>query len=162
MNDYPHINESQTLNEAIEAFNSYRFGADKHLGYSRLFIINNQKQLVGELSLVNILHGLAPQLMEVETVTKFEGKDIDHSELAILFETSTFSACGNNRNKPVTPLMQPIKISLPVDTHILKALATMCHSNHHCIPITDNEKVIGILRLKELFSAMCTTYCTIK
>ena len=159
---YPHLNENQTLQEAIEVFMSFRAGQEECIQYARLLVVNDQNQLVGKLSLIDILHGLAPRLLEATKVAKFEGKDAEYPNLAFLYEEKTFAECGNNRLLPIKPLVQPIEFSLPADTHILKALVMMSHRNNYNVPVTDNGGVIGMLRLEEIFHAMCTSYCAIK
>ncbi len=159
---YPHLNENQTLQEAIEVFMSFKTDHLEHLRYALLLVVNDENQLVGKLSMVNIIHGLAPRLLEATSVTKFEGKGAEFPNLAFLYEDRTFAECGDNRQNPVKPLIQPIIFSIPADTPILKALVMMNHRNDFNVPVTDNGSIIGILRLEEIFTAMCNTYCKIK
>jgi CBS domain-containing protein len=158
---YPFLNENQTLQEAIQTFLSFR---DEQLNsplYTILFVVNDQKQLVGKLSMLDILQGLAPSLSEITKVDKFEGKGVEYPNLSFLYEESTFATCGENQNKPIKPLLQPIDFSLSADTLILKALIMMSHRNNFYVPVTDNGGIIGVLRLEEIFNAMCTAYCTL-
>lgn len=161
LDHYPQLNENQTLQEAIQTFISFRAGK-KEGCYAKLLVVNDQNQLVGKLSLVDIMHGLAPRLLEATKVEKFEGKDVEYPDLAFLYEDSTFGECGENRLKPIKPLIHAIDFSLPADTHILKALVMMSHRNDFNVPVTDEGAFIGILRLEEIFEAMCNTYCIIK
>ncbi len=158
---YPLLNEDQTLQEAIQTFLSFRDKQQNSPLYTMLFVVNDQKQLVGKLSMLNVLHGLAPGLLEVTTTDKFEGRGEEYPNLAFLYEDSTFATCGENQNKPIKPLLQPIDFSLPADTHILKALIMMSHRNNFSVPVTDNGDIIGVLRLEEIFDAMCTIHCAI-
>jgi Mg/Co/Ni transporter MgtE len=156
---YPHLNENQTLQEAIQSFIDFRSGQQERQHYDMLFVVNNQQQLVGKLFLMDIMHGLAPGLLENTRVDKFEGQKENYLDLAYLYEKSTFTECGKNRDKPIKPLMHGIDFSLPADTHILKALVVMSSRNDFNIPVTDNGTIIGVLRLEEIFMAMCNTYC---
>ncbi len=158
---YPHLNENQTLQEAIQSFMSFRAGQQERPHYSVLFVVNELNQLVGKLFLMDIMHGLAPGLLKGTKVEKFEGKEGDFLDLVPLYETSTFSECGKNRDKPIKPLVHPIDFSFPADTHILKALVRMSKRNEFDIPVTDDGTIIGVLRLEEIFMAMCNTYCPI-
>lgn len=160
-NSYPLLNENQTLQEAIQTLLSFRDEQRNSPLYTMLFVVNDEKQLVGKLSMLDILHGLAPGLLEVTTTDKFEGRGEEYPNLAFLYEDSTFATCGENKNKPIKPLLQPIDFFLPADTHILKALIMMSHRNNFSVPVTDNGDIIGVLRLEEIFDAMCTTHCAI-
>ncbi|TKB24403.1 CBS domain-containing protein [Desulfopila sp. IMCC35006] len=158
---YPHLSENQTLQEAIQSFMSFRAGQQERQHYSMLFVVNDLNQLVGKLFLMDIMHGLAPGLLKGTKVGKFEGKEGDFLDLAPLYETSTFSECGKNRDKPIKSLVHPIDFSFPADTHILKALVMMSNRNEFDVPVTDDGTIIGVLRLEEIFMAMCNTYCPI-
>jgi len=37
----------------------------------------------------------------------------------------------------------------------------MSHRDDFNVPVTDNGNFVGILRLKEIFNAMCNVYCVI-
>jgi len=156
---YPHLNENQTLQEAIGVFMAFRAGEQDRQRYTGLLVVNDTNQLVGKLSLTDILHGLVPRLVDTTKVGKFEGKNTEYPNLAFLYEENSFAECGKNMKKPVKPLLKAIDFSLPADTHILKALVMMTHRNDFNVPVTDNGNVIGILCLEEIFITMCTTYC---
>lgn len=158
---YPNLNENQTLQEAIQALMSFRAGQENRIQYGKVLVVNDKNQLVGKLSLVDIMHGLAPRLLEATKVAKFQGKDTEYPNLAILYEHKTFAECGKNQHKSVKGLVQPITFTLPADTHILKALVMMSHRNDFNVPVTENGTIIGILRLEEIFHVMCTTYCDV-
>lgn len=158
---YPHLNENQTLQEAIESFIYFRAGQQEHLHYSLLFAVNDQNKLVGKLFLMDIMHGLAPRLLKSTKVDQFDGKEGEYSDLVFLYEESTFAECGGNRDKPIKPFLHAIDFSLPSDTHILKALVMMSNRNDFDVPVTENGDIIGVLRLEEIFMAMCNTYCKI-
>lgn len=156
---YPHLNDMQTLQDAIQSFTSFRAGQKEHLHYSMLFVVNDLNQLVGKLFLMDIMHGLAPGLLRNPKIDVFEGQGGDHQDLVYFYETSTFSECGKNRDKPIKPLVHDIDFSLPAETHILKALVMMSDRNDFDVPVSDNGTIIGVLRLEEIFMAMCSTYC---
>lgn len=158
---YPHLNENQTMQEAIQTFMAYRDERHERLLFTVLLVVNDQNQLVSKLSMLDILHGLAPSLLEATRAGKFEGKGEIFPNLAYLYEDSTFATCGDNQYKPIKPLLQPIDFFLPADTIILKALIMMTHQNNFNVPVTDNGDIIGVLRLEEVFNAMCNTYCAI-
>ncbi|MCP4340047.1 MAG: hypothetical protein GY799_14440, partial [Desulfobulbaceae bacterium] len=94
---YPHLNDKQTLQDAIQSFTSFRAGQKVHLHYSMLFVVNDLNQLVGKLFLMDIMHGLAPGLLMNTKIDEFEGQGGDYQDLVYLYETSTFSECGKNR-----------------------------------------------------------------
>jgi len=159
---YPLLNENQTLQEAIQTFKDFRAGEQAQLHYAGILVVNDQNQLVGRLSLIDIMHGLVPRLVDTTKVKKFEGKDAEYPNLAFLYEETTYAECGKNQKKPIKPLLQAIDFSLEADTHILKALVMMTNRNDFNVPVIDNGTIIGILDLEGIFNIMCSTYCDIK
>lgn len=158
---YPHLNENRTIQEAVEVLMAFRAREQRPPLYTVLLIVNDKNQLVGKLSLIDILHGLVPRLVDTTKADKFEGKDAEYPNLAFLYEEKTFANCGKNQQKPVKPLLQDIDFSISADTHILNALVMMSHRNDFYVPVTENGNIIGILRLEEIFNAICNTYCAI-
>ena len=159
LDNYPKLNENQSLQEAIQTFMSFRAGQQDRLRYAGLLVVNDKNQLVGKLSLVNIMHGLVPRLVDATNVEKFEGKEVEYPNLAFLYEDSTFGDCKKHQAKPIKPLMEDISLSFSSDTHILKALAMMTHRDEYNVPVTKDGIIIGILCLEEIFNTMCKTYC---
>jgi hypothetical protein len=158
---YPHLNEGQTLQEAIEAFQSFETDRTEPLHYTMVFVLNDRNQLVGRLFLMDIMRGFAPRLLKSGKLGGFDGKEGEYADLAFLHEESTFAECGKNRHKLIKPLCHPIDFFIPADTHILKALVMMSNRNDYNVPVKDNGTIIGVLRLEEIFLAMCSTFCAL-
>ena len=159
---YPRLNENKTLYDAIQAFKSFHKDKQGGLCAAVLLVLNDKNQLVGKLTLVEIMNGLIPRLVDVTTAGKFEGKGEAFPNLSFLYEDSTFSACGKNQLKTIKSLLKAIDFSLPADTNILKALVMMSHENDFNVPVTDKEEIIGMLCLEKIFNSICTTYCDIE
>ncbi len=158
---YPHLNEDQTLGEAIQALKSFHTEERGSVCAAVLLVLNDKNQLTGKLSLVEIMHGLIPRLVDVSTGGEFEGKGENFPNLAFLYEESTFSSCGKNQQKLLKSIVKPVEFSLPADTNTLKALVMMSHQHDFNVPVTDDGEIIGMLCLEKIFSSICTTYCDI-
>ena len=65
MKRFPHIDESQSLQEAVKALRGYTCGPNERMRYSELLVISEQHQLVGRVNLQSILKGLDPNLAQV-------------------------------------------------------------------------------------------------
>ncbi|WP_028581177.1 CBS domain-containing protein [Desulfogranum japonicum] len=156
---YPHINENATLDEAIASCKEIQADGSEKVRQKVLLVVNDADQLVGKLSIVDIMKGLAPHLLSETKVEKFDGKTADFTDLAFLLEESTFLECGKNRNRIVKPLLHPIDLVLTPDTHLLNALVLMSKHKESIVPVKENGTVLGVLRCEEIFLAMCNTYC---
>ncbi len=156
LDKYPQINENQTVQEAIDVYKNFFEGSTRQR-YAGLLVVNDKNQLVGKLSLVDIIHGMVPRLGDADAIDEFEGKDVEYPNLAFLYEETTYSECKKNQQKKIKPLMQPIDLSFPADTHILKALVMMSHRNEYNVPVIENGTILGVLGIEEIFNAMCST-----
>lgn len=160
LNCYPHLNEKQTLKDAVEQIKSFVVGENDRIRYSCLLIVNDNNQLVGRVSLEDIIHALAPRMLDATKVKKFEGKESDFPNLAILMEDSFFKDCRKQSEVPISSFMGKIPTFLNADTPLLKALAIMLNVDNKTLPVVDSEKIIGVLRLEEVFAEI-TSKCQI-
>jgi signal-transduction protein with cAMP-binding, CBS, and nucleotidyltransferase domain len=53
--------------------------------------------------------------------------------------------------KPVSEVMGPIKVSVQADDSLAKALFLMIHENVGMMPVMDGSRVLGMVRLTDLF-----------
>lgn len=152
---YPHLNESQTLHDADQVLQSYRCEENDSLRYSGLLVLNDNNQLAGRLTLQDMLQSLDPRLKEASKVKEFEGKEEEYSNLAILWEDSFFVECSKRSGTPVKDIMSTITHVLKGSDPVLKALSIMLSTKEVILPAVDEGRVIGVIRLKEIFKAIC-------
>lgn len=157
---YPHLNESAFIEEAIAAFKNW---PDVPGGFchSKVLVVNDKHQLVGTVSRLDIMRGLAPHLFATNRSEQFEGKDAEYPNLVFLMDEKIFSECGENRQTPIKECAQEIDFSLPADTPILKAIVMISNRKDFNVPVSDNGNIVGVLRLADIFNNMCNTYCKI-
>lgn len=151
---YPSVNENQTLGEAVRALLSYTCGNDR-LRYSELLVLNGQSQLVGHLSLQAILKALDKRLVDVPRVKEHEGKSSEFPNLSILWEESFLNNCSLKKNTPILEFMLREIRHVKAGDSLVKALAIVLQSNEDILPVLENETVVGVIRLEEIFKAIC-------
>lgn len=153
---YPHIQEDQTLAEAMEQILLYKWGTKEQLlRFGELFVSNRAGQMVGKITLGDILTALEPRLLKKDKDPVFEGPEIDAANLSILWEDSFFKGCREHQAQPVKELMSPIKTVINGTDPVLKALYVMLRSGEQSLPVLDGGKVVGVLRIEELFTITC-------
>ncbi len=150
---YPHLREDQTLNEAIGVIRS--FTCEDHLQFSELLILNDKEQLIGRLTVHEILQGLEPRLLKKKNKMGFEGLEADYPNLAILWEESFFRQCRKRGGRPIKEFMSPIKTTVKATDSLLKVLYIMMHENENSLPVLEKKKIVGVVRSKEVFTAVC-------
>lgn len=151
---YPHINENKTLHEAIKQIQLFTAGKKNHLKYAELLVVNNECNVVGKVTIVDILYGMAPRLAMAKKVDKFEGKGSSFPNLAILLEESFLKECSMQLSMPVKNFMKDIGEYLKAETSLLKALMIMLQAEEFNMPVVDGNEIIGVIRLEEIFSEM--------
>jgi len=156
LEEYPHIEEDQSICKAIEQILLYKSGAkDQLLQFSELFVSNRDGQVVGKLTLSDILTALEPKLLKMDKKPVFEGAEMDAPSLAILWEDSFFKHCREHQAKTVKEFMSPIKSVISGSDPVLKALYIMLHSGEQSLPVLEDGKIVGVLRIEELFTITC-------
>ncbi|NOQ45224.1 MAG: CBS domain-containing protein [Desulfobulbaceae bacterium] len=152
---YPHITENQTLGDAVAEILSFKWGTgDQYLRFPCLLVINDSHQMVGRVLIEDMLRGLEPQLFKKFKDNGFEGKKSDQSDLAFLWEETFFKNCKKKHEKPIKEFMSPIGNKAKMTDSILKVLYVMLQDKLSTIPVVDENKVVGILRLEEVFSVI--------
>ena len=160
LKDFPHLKESQTLHDAVGELISYTCGEYDRIRYAELLILNERNQLSGRVTLQNILLSLDPRLKEASKVKGFEGKEAGFLDLVVLWEDSFFIECRKWSQIQIKDLMTPIKYTVKGSDPVLKALAIMTNTNISVLPVLDEGRVIGVIRLKEIFKTI-TAKCKI-
>jgi len=160
LEDFPHLNENQTLHDAVEVLLSYTCGEYGRIRYAELLILNDRNQLSGRVTLQNILLNLDPRLKEASKVKGFEGKGAGFLDLIILWEDSFFVECRKWSHILIKDLMSPIKHIVKGSDPVLKALAIMTNTQNLVLPAIDEGRIIGVIRLKEIFKTI-TARCKI-
>ncbi|MBU0729815.1 MAG: CBS domain-containing protein [Proteobacteria bacterium] len=153
---YPHLKETQTLHDAVQAIQEFTCGENNRLRYSEMLVVNERNQLVGRLSIENILEGLDKRLVEVPKVKGFEGKGGEYPNLSILWEDSFFMKCTEKKDEQIKGFMTPTDRLVKGSDSLLKALSIMLHTKEVILPVSDQERIIGVIRLEEIFKAICS------
>jgi predicted transcriptional regulator len=155
LDSYPHVREKDMLHEAIGTIQTFTCSEKGHLQYAELLVFDDNKQLVGRLTLQDILRGLEQKLLGKAGVPQYEGKKIDLPDVAIFWEETFFRDCRPHMKTTVGEAMSPIKTTLKATATVLKALYVMLQSGDCCIPVLEDDRVIGVVRLEDVFSAIC-------
>lgn len=155
---YPHLKEDQSLHDAVEIIKSYTHAPEERLAYSALFILDSNNRLVGWARLRDIIRGIDPRFNGLAKVDKFEGKKTDVTNLITLWEDSFFEECSKRGTKKVREFMSPVQHTVKGSDSLLKALSIMLSENVTVLPVVDNDRVAGVIRLEEIFNAI-TNQC---
>ncbi len=150
---YPHLQENQVLQDAIDVIRS--FTCVDYLQFSEVLILNGQHELVGRITVREILRGFGPQWLAEDETPDFEGLEADFPNLAILWEDSFYKECRNQAGRPLKEFLSPIKATVKPSDPLLKALYIMMRAHDNNLPVIDENRIVGVIRIKEVFTAVC-------
>ena len=141
LNEYPHMPYWGTLREAIVQFN-----AAYEIGHHAVLIFDEAYKLVGMLLQKDVLKGLEPKFAQHYE----DGVPIFWDEL---LQTGSESRLA----RPVKEFMSEVKVTIDIDDSILKASHIMLQEDNYLLPVMEGDKLIGVLRMDELFHDITST-----
>ncbi|RJR47917.1 MAG: CBS domain-containing protein [Deltaproteobacteria bacterium] len=143
--DYPHIPYWFTLRQAMAIV---REAAVKFEGYFEpraVLVFDEKYQLMGILTLRDIIRGLEPRFLKGTPLVKGD------PSLAVLLGDLFGPNMKEQSQRPVSEVMSPIRVTVNAGDTLPKALFSMIAENVSLVPVMDEGKVAGMLRLSDLF-----------
>lgn len=136
LNDYPTVSPDDTVQHAVTLLKK---GAVS--GHQSVLVINDSGQPVGLLSRRVLLGTLEPKFV----IT-------DRWALPVFWNGFFTNKCKEEAKKKVKEIMRPINLlTVEADDPIIKAVHLMVRYHAGLLPVLKDNKVIGVLRLHEVF-----------
>ena len=151
---FPHLGSEQSVHEAVGQLFSHTESASGKLLFDELLVISPQSQYVGRLTIRGILTCYFPTLFDGGQKSIFAGKKEKFTDLAILMEGSFQAECKRQGALPVSQFMAPPHKSIKADIHPLHAAEIMMAENETCLPVVENQALIGVVRLIDIFRTL--------
>jgi CBS domain-containing protein len=135
LNEHPHMPYWGTLKEAIVQLNlAYE------MGHHIILVFDEAYKLVGILTQKDILKGLDPKFAQPNKA----GAPLDWNELIQ-------TGINHRLSRPIKEFMSEVKVKLAAEDPILKASRIMIHHQSSVLPVMEKEKLIGVVRMRDLF-----------
>jgi CBS domain-containing protein len=141
LSEYPHLPYWATLREAIVQFN-----AAYEIGHHAVLVFDEAYKLVGMLLQKDVLKGLEPKFAQ-------------HYEDGVPIFWDELLQTGSEKRlaRPVKEFMSEVKATIDIDDNILKASHIMLQEDNDLLPVMEGDKLIGVLRMDELFHDLTST-----
>jgi CBS-domain-containing membrane protein len=135
LSDYPHMPYWGTLREAVAQLN-----VAYETGHHTVLVFDEAYRLVGMLSQRDILKGLVP-------------KFADHYQEGVpIFWDDLLSAGSEQRlAAPIQESMSPANATGDAADSVLKAVHLMLQEQLFLLPVSENGKIVGVVRMGDLF-----------
>ena len=156
LEQFPHVQSEAPVHEAVGLLFSHVNGTGR-LQYDELLVINADNQYVGRLTVRSILTCYFPSLFATGDKQIFAGKQAKFTDLAILMENSFQGECKRQGGLPVRDYMAPPLKSIKANLHPLHAAEIMMAENETCLPVVEDDGLIGLVRLIDLFRTLASS-----
>jgi len=156
---YPHIPYWFSIKKAIGII-KVSFMSTKNFPEPMAILVFDEKyNLLGTLSLKDILKGLEPKFLR--PITKAQVPSEDESELSVLWDTLFDKDSREIAERPVSEVMVPAKFHVSPGDPITKAAYLMIRHDAVLLPVLeDNKKFIGVIRMVEIFDELSKALLT--
>jgi len=145
LEDYPHIPYWFTLRQAMAIVREANIKFEGTFEPRAVLVFDEKYQLMGILTLRDIIRGLEPRFMQESGLIKSD------PNLALLMGDLFGPGMREASQKPVSEVMSPIKITVQGSDPIAKAIFLMIKEGVGMMPVIQDSKVAGMIRLSDLF-----------
>jgi CBS domain-containing protein len=158
IDQYVHVPFWYSIREAMAALNK----GPKREGCSStervVLVFDNAYNLVGAVRRLNLLQGLEPSFMHTAE-SKQRGQRAlftiaDDVSLSVVDEDQSQKNMRRRSERPIEDVLSPITETLTTEDSIVKAVFKMAKVNVGVLPILEDNAVVGIVTVDELFKAI--------
>jgi CBS domain-containing protein len=145
LEDYPHIPYWFSLRQAMAIVRETAIKYEGQFEPRAVLVFDEKYQLVGILTLRDIIRGLEPRFMQETGLIKAD------PNLALLMGDLFGPGLKEASQKPVSEVMSSIKVTVQGNDPLAKAIFLMIKENVGAMPVIQDGKVAGMIRLSDLF-----------
>ena len=154
--EYPHIPYWFSISQAIRIVKVSFISTKKYPEPMAVLVFDEKYNLMGTLTLKDILRGLEPRFFKQST--KAQVPTEDESGLAVIWDSLFNQESKDLAEKPVSEIMVPTKHFVEPDDAITKAAYQMIHHDLILLPVLENKnKFVGLIRMVEIFDEISNT-----
>jgi len=147
--DYPHVPYWFTLKQAIVLISKSMLQSEKCFHPLAILVFDEKYNLMGVLTMKEVLKGLEPRFLDA--TSKAQGYTESTESLAVVWDSLISDKSKELAEKPVSDVMVRIEGHVSPEDPITKAAYLMLRQNIMILPVIDHGKIVGIVRMKEVF-----------
>lgn len=156
--DYPHIPYWFSIRQAIGIIKKSLLSGDKCHNPMAVLVFDEKYNLLGTVTLKDILKGLEPKFLKPSK--KAQVHEEDESGLSVLWDT-LFKESREAAERPVSEVMVPTKLFVKPEDPLTKAAYLMIHNEMALLPVLeDKKKFVGLVRMVEVFNEISDAVMT--
>ena len=148
--EYPHVPYWFSISQAIGIVKVSFLSAKKYPDPMAILVFDEKYNLMGTLTLKDILRGLEPRFLKPSA--KAQVAEEDETGLSLIWDTLFVKGTKELAEKPVSEIMVPAKYFVEPTDPITKAAYLMLHHDLILLPVLENKKkFVGVVRMIEIF-----------
>lgn len=146
--DFPHVPFWFTIRQAIGIIKASLAEAGRFPETSTILVFDEKYCLLGTMGLRDIFKGIEPRFLQAPAVA-------GAGEMALPWDGLFCGETKLKTERPVREVMNPVKFSVSQEDPAAKAAYLMIHNDLVLLPVLeDSKKLVGIVRMVELFDIM--------
>jgi predicted transcriptional regulator len=151
---YPHVQDRDTLRQAVAAFGDCQIEIEGRTSLPRvLLVFDDEQRLVGLLRRRDILRGLEPRFLvnaPLEYRRKLFDVRLDPNLSDVPFD-QVWKEIQAQSGRQVREVMQPVVTTVRHDDALIKVIYELVARNVSLLPVLENEEVVGVVRTADVF-----------
>ncbi|MBI5196197.1 MAG: CBS domain-containing protein [Nitrospirae bacterium] len=148
--EFPHIPYWFSIKQAMGVTKKSLLVDEKCIRPLAILVFDEKYNLVGTLSLKDILKGLEPKFLKPTAKAQVPAEN--EAGLSLLWDTFFDEKSRELSEKPISEVMVPAKVFVEPGDPITKAAYLMLHNDLVLLPVLENKKkLVGVVRLIEIF-----------
>ena len=148
--EYPHVPYWFTVSQAIRIVKVSFISSKKYPDPMAILVFDEKYNLMGTLTLKDILRGLEPQFLKPSAKAQVAAED--ESALSLIWDTLFDKGSKEFAERPVSEIMTPAKYFVEPTDPLTKAAYLMLHHDLILLPVLENKKkFVGLVRMIEVF-----------
>jgi CBS domain-containing protein len=150
--EYPHMPYWFTIRQAVGIMKKTVIDVPKCVHPQLILVFDEKYNLIGTLSIRDILRGLVPGLLV--PISAEDAKMTPEEEDILADVEARLSGADTKKllEKPISEIMKPVRVSVSLEDSAAKAAFLMERRNIQVLPVLENnKKLVGIVRMIEVF-----------
>ena len=155
--EYPHIPYWFSISQAVRIVKVSFLSAKKYPEPMAIMVFDEKYNLMGTLTLKDILRGLEPRFLKPST--KAQVPEEDKTSLSLMWDTLFDEKSKEMAERTVSEILVPAKHFVEPDDTITKAAYLMIHHDLVLLPVLENKKkFVGVIRMIEIFDEISNAF----
>jgi len=161
ISDFPHIRNWFTIRQAIDSLNSFKISmsqGDKSLHHMWILVFDESYNLLGTMTLKDILKGLEPSFMRPPVNIQGYQERYQEEELSVIWDALFDKGSVDLAEKPVRDLIVPVSHFVEPDDPVTRAAYHMIRYDLIFMPVLEGRrKLVGVVRMTDVFDELSNT-----